>query len=297
MNTTTTVEDEWVRRIGPEAVRLRRARARLRGWACVLAPAGVVIVFVAIAIAMSWGMTQNAQSVLALGLTIGFVDLFASLLCALKARQLFFALRGAALGFTKRWSPAATDSGLNRALRDSAAFDSWLERWSHRSQTAASATGHWGPDETRVILPGRTARDWFCLAVIASIGFAATVVIGTVPLAVMAFHHVWSGVAVVGAVAGVFLSTACVTAILGRRKLGAEYAHGYATNMPGGGYRGVNDFRTDLDLVDGKTGRLLRRAGDPPLDRDAYLNRIREVRAAQPNAIALHGTRRGRRSR
>ncbi|MGN8027020.1 hypothetical protein [Microbacterium sp. 22242] len=286
-----------MRRIGPEAAKMRRARARLRIWAWCLVPVGAAITVAGIAFAAARGMTQSAQSVLAVALTLGFFVLSAALFCALKARQQLFAMRGAAMSFANARDPHVADSEPTGRLSGGATLDVGVRERGDRPHPAVLVTEGWTPDGIRPILPGRTAREWFRLAAIFGIGFGATITIGAAPLAVAAFHHVWIGVVIVISIAGFFLVAASVIAILGGRKLGAEYAHGYSTNMPDGGYRGVNDFRTDVDLVDAKTGRLLRRAGDPPLDQHDYFGRIREIRSSHPDATPEYLTRDGRRSR
>jgi hypothetical protein len=87
-------------------------------------------------------------------------------------------------------------------------------------------------------------------------------------------------------VAGFFV----VSAVLFLLKDSAEYTAGYTTRFAVA--RGLpREVRTAIDLVDFKTGYLLRAAGDPGLTTDEYWHRITILRADHPNAVPTRAIR------
>jgi hypothetical protein len=83
----------------------------------------------------------------------------------------------------------------------------------------------------------------------------------------------------VGALAGFFVVSAVLFLLLDS----AEYTAGYTTRLVVA--RGISqEIRTAIDLVDFKTGCVLRTAGDPGLTTDEYRRRVTILRALHPES-------------
>ena len=140
----------------------------------------------------------------------------------------------------------------------------------------------WTTETKRPILRGPTARltmrlvavGWFgmCGAAVLAGAFGATEPYGPshspvpyfVPLEVVAAFFI-------------------VSTVLFLLKDSAEYTAGYTTRFVGARVQS-RETRTAVDLVDSKTGYLLRTAGDAGLTADEYWRRRTELRSSHPDA-------------
>lgn len=305
MSTTTVVEDEWVRRIGPEAAKMRRARARLRMWAWGLVPVAFATFAVLIGVIVRFHRTGQGFSPVLPLVFLGAFVLLGATVCGVLARGTGFRMEGAALAALRPTVSDATPLEIRAALRRIDRFDRWVrERGAVAhvtapaaatpatpssvvapSAAASSATAPWRPETSRALLPGRTSFQWFRLAL--GMLIAAAPLMMVVMLTGLILRRLPDGPVIVFVLwcllpAWMLLTLGC--SILGHARQNAEYRAGYRTAV--GRTRGgaIIDDRTGVDLVDSKTGVVIRPACAPSLNRATYDARIREIRAAHPDA-------------
>ncbi|SFR45748.1 hypothetical protein SAMN04488591_1576 [Microbacterium azadirachtae] len=291
MSTTTTVEDDWVRRIGPAAAKARRTRARLRIWAWSLVLV-TIVTYAALAGAIAgFRRTRDDFAVVLLLLFLGAFSLLSAIFCGMLARSTRFRMEGAALAALRPTVSDATPREIRTVLRRADRFDHWARERGAGAPRAASpgpvssANEPWQPDVLRPILPGRTSFQWFRLAL--GMLIAAAPLMMVIMLTGLILRRLPSAPIIVLMLwcllpAWMLLTLGC--SIIGQLRQAAEYRAGYRTAVARTRGGAIIDDRTGVDLVDPKTGFVIRPAGAPSLDRVTYDARLREIRAAHPDA-------------
>lgn len=223
---------------------------------------------------------------IAMGLVAGGVVAavgFATLIAARRRRRHLAVWVATQLGAAGLPTSTALASVM---LTDSEAFDVWIirrrraqEEAEHRTgEPAAAATSSWRPGAPRDTLPGASARQWraagrLCLVVVAATWAAMCLVIASTP------SRLAPGVTVEeidGLVFGaVFLAMAALCALGSIARVRREFAAGYTTLVQLKPWR---DLRIAVDLVDDRSGRVLRPAGAPALTRATFEERRRRAR-------------------
>ncbi|MGN8027021.1 hypothetical protein [Microbacterium sp. 22242] len=292
MSTTTAVEDVWVRRIGPEAAKMRRARARLRIWAWSLILVTFATYAALVGVIADVRRVGHDFTVVLLPVFLGAFTLLGAIVCGALARSMRFRMEGAALAALRPTVSDASPLEIRNALRRADRFDGWVrERGAGApraasSVAASSAVEPWRPDVSRRLLPGRTSFQWFRLAW--GMLVAAAPLMMVVMLTALILRRLPGG-PVIGLVlwcllpAWMLLTLGC--SIIGQVRQAAEYRAGYRTAVARTRSGAIIDDRTGVDLVDPKTGFVIRPACAPSLNRATYDARIREIRAAHPDAI------------
>ncbi|GAA4486121.1 hypothetical protein [Microbacterium panaciterrae] len=290
MSTTTAVEqDEWVRRIGPEAAKLRRQRGKLIVWAWCLLPVGVAIYVAFIAIIVGAASRRSGVDI-GMVLLLVFLGAFAFLgvvFCAALASSSRLRMEGAAWRVLQPQVPGIIAYELGRQLRSASRFDRWARE--HGVIAPASSpdgvpdpsrvVAPWSPDTTRRILPGPTAQGVSRVTVFPLAGFLVLCLCGSI-LGLNGIRGVLG--ASVFAAGALCLLAAGVCAVWGLARRGTEYRHGYITAVSKTRSGSIVDVRTGADLVDPKTGVVIRAAGAPAITSPTYRERIRAIRAAHP---------------
>ncbi|MBS1907057.1 MAG: hypothetical protein JST33_10930 [Actinobacteria bacterium] len=151
--------------------------------------------------------------------------------------------------------------------------------------TASSDTAPWQPDVSRALLRGRTSFEWFRLVM--GMLLAAAPLMMVVMLTGLILRRLPGGQVIVLVLwcllpAWMLLTLGC--SVIGHLRQDAEYRAGYRTAMARTKAGSIIDDRTAVDLVDPKTGFVIRPACAPPLNRSTYDARIRQIRAAHPDA-------------
>lgn len=180
----------------------------------------------------------------------------------------------------RRGYVGVTAMGVSDAMHSVTGFDTWrlgLEARVSGDDGAASIRA-WSPDIRRSILPGRTARTWRLRASVLALlglgtmtGMAALGGFGNMPS-----PELWiSG----WAVAALLIAAGAVLSAVASLKARAEFRSGYVTSLAN---RPPFDVQLALDLVDGKTGYLLRHAGAARLTPAIFRERLSQIRSTHP---------------
>ena len=177
----------------------------------------------------------------------------------------------------RRGYVGVTAIGVSDAMHSVAGFDMWRLGLEPRppGEDGATAIRAWSPDIRRLILPGETARTWRLRALVPTLlglaimtGMATLGGFGNFPSA---------GVGISGwAVAALLIAAGAVLAGVASLKARAEFRSGYVTSLAN---RPPFDVQLALDLVDGKTGYLLRPAGAASLTPAMFRERLRQIRS------------------
>ncbi|MEA9985777.1 hypothetical protein [Subtercola sp. RTI3] len=173
-------------------------------------------------------------------------------------------------------------SAVSEALRSIELFDAWHSQLTaRRPRDEDLATQRWTPNIRRPILPGPTARTLRLRVLIPLapglgifISAALLGATGTEPTPAIWFAF-W-------AAAALLFAAASTVAFIAARKGRAEFRSGYTTTLA---TRPPFDNQIALDLVDSKTGYLLRYAGSAHLVTATLQERRHQIRAAHQNAV------------
>jgi hypothetical protein len=278
--------DEWVSRIGVDAATFRRRRRRATGWALGLAVTVPLFVVGMVAIASRSGSgpapADDFVAVTGIAILTTFV-LVASIAAAAVATQNRCRMEGAALRVLRPANPTLGARDLGRHTRSVSAFDAWAREASVPAPQDPAAEAQWTPDVVRPMLAGPTARGWFAAARWAAMGMAAFAVVGGLvglilsrgtphPVAGSMFAVVVVGLCVVSGVLG----------IIGLLRVSREYNHGYVTTVASSRSGRIFDYRVGVDLVDPRTGYVIRPACAASLDTATYQARLQTIRATHP---------------
>lgn len=205
------------------------------------------------------------------------------------ARWQRFKAEGYALRFLLPRNPSLTAVDLGRHLNRTADFDSWQQHNMVLAPTAAdelSATWTWSAGQVRPLLPGRPASSWQQYA---RLVIVAALLCGFVGIVTVEVNRTRPYMISTATITMLTLAIVCLIVAAGLQ-LGAamrfrqEYAAGYATLVPRIIRRSTMDIYTGVDLVDVKTGHIIRAAGALPLTPQRLAARIAVLHA--PTAIA-----------
>ncbi|MEC5150293.1 hypothetical protein RCH22_001934 [Cryobacterium psychrotolerans] len=295
----STLEDRsesWVPRVGATSARLLRSRSRQiwTGWLSLLAlPIGALAAWAAFVVS-----APDDPPVVEMG-----VIMFVALLGAcVSVGQLVAARRNRSAAVTNAFHFLHHRYGyisvydLSQAMASIQGFDVWLSHLSPAAGDASDASDAsdgtpvartWDENIVRPIASGLTSRGIRLLALIPLLpGIGTCMALGMLG-ATDNFPNrsVWLTSWSVGGSLVVLACVVCSVAVLRDR---AELRRGYTTVLSSSR---PFDNQTALDLVDWKTGYLLRRAGEPGLTTAIFRNRLREIRAAHAGQSPhrLHG--------
>jgi hypothetical protein len=139
VSTTTAVEDEWVRRIGPEAAKMRRTRVRLRMWAWALVLVAFATYTVLVGVIAGFRRTGQGFPPVLLLVFLGAFVLLGATVCGALARSTGFRMEGAALAALRPTVSDATPLEIRAALRGIDGFDRWVRERGAGARVAAPA--------------------------------------------------------------------------------------------------------------------------------------------------------------
>jgi hypothetical protein len=202
---------------------------------------------------------------------VGLMGLILSFSCLWTAGRIGWPQAVGAAAQALRPRLGGADAGaLGRALRALDSFDAWSAHAGVRLEPSASAGEPWTPQD-RITLSAPTAsRALLVVYCLLAIPFVAAMAMGVGGVATpygpghSAAPYLWA----LGTGAVAFVVSVAVFFARDR----VEYRAGYTTR-PAFSRSVPRDPRTALDLVDSKTGIVLRRAGDEGLTRDEYWRR------------------------
>lgn len=174
-------------------------------------------------------------------------------------------------------------------LTDSGAFEVWVVRRRRARQdasarqaderdSASAPASPWRAGAPRQMLPGASARQWrgagvLCLAVTGATWVVMCLVVSSAP-SVLAPGL--TAAEIDGIVFGaVFLALAAICGLASIARTRREFTVGYTTLVQLIPWR---DLRTAVELVDDRSGRVLRAAGAPALTRAVFEERRRRAR-------------------
>lgn len=288
MSATIAVEaDEWVRRIGPDAAKARSRRAKLLVWAWCLVPVTAAIyagLIVDIVLTVSRGSGVDIGIILLLGF-VGAFAFLGALFCALLASSSRFQMEGAALRVLQAQVPGLTAYELGRQLRSASRFDRWARDQGVNSPDpssggmapgAAGVVTPWSPGMTRPILRGPSSSGIFRAIWPAFTGFLVLCMTGSI-LGLNGIRGVLGATLFVAGISCLLCTALCAVAGLVRRR--TEYRHGYVTAVTKTRTGNILDVRIGVDLVDPKTGLVIRPAGASAISGATYRARIQAIRA------------------
>ena len=198
-------------------------------------------------------------------------------------------MEGAALRVLRPADPTLAARDLGRHTRSVAGFDAWARETGVPGPQDPAPEADWTPNMGRPLLAGPTARGWYAAAGWAGIGMAAFAVVGGLvglilsrgtphPLAGSMFAMVVVGLGVVSGLLGV----------IGLLRGSSEYNHGYITTVASSRSGRIFDYRIGVDLVDPRTGYVIRPACAAPLDTATYQARLQTIRGTHPRARPHH---------
>jgi hypothetical protein len=271
----------WTARVGARAaLQLRSHRLMLRvGWIALLV--GVPILAVGAAFLSMPDVDEASGIGIAVVATVGLVGVITWGSTQWTARRFTWVqIVGEAAQALQPRLAANRARELGRALRSVAVFDEWSSRTGTRLATETRAPEAWASETVRPILGGPTARRLFRCVAIGWFGMCGAVVLAGAVGAGDPYGPSHSPVPyfIPLEVAATFF---VVSAVLFLLKDSAEYTAGYTTRFAVA--RGISrEIRTAVELVDFKTGYLLRAAGDPGLTTDEYWHRVTILRADHP---------------
>jgi len=283
---------QWSSRIGPSRAAELQTVRRMRIVGVVLWIVGVCAFFSTIFIGAA--TVGSRAPLIVTGLTVSAVVAacgFTTMIAARRRRRvlaIWFAAHLTAAGLPT--SPALASV----MLTDSDAFDVWVIRRRRAQQEEAERPGDgregdrrepgsapqspWRPGAPRPMLPGASARQWhgagvLCLAVVGATWAVMCLVIASAP---SRLEPGFTVVEIDGFVFGaVFLALAAICGLASIARTRREFVVGYTTLVQLSPWR---DLRTAVDLVDDRSGRVLRAAGAPPLTRVMFDERRRRAR-------------------
>jgi hypothetical protein len=271
----------WTSRVGLVAAKMLVQHRRFRELAWIFLGVGLPLLILGLV-----GLADIAQFVdfggwLGVVTAVGFlgVDAWGSTLVV--RRLMWTAAVGAASQALRPQVAAENARKLGLALRSIASFDQWSAAQLEPPRVTTIAYSEWSASVVRPMLTGPTARRLRFLSLIPLCIF----ILGFMVMAAAgAGNHFLAGnaqnVALMagGGVFLVFVATWAGAMLKGRR----EYSAGYTTSLTvSRGFQ--NERKSAVDLVDGKTGYLLRAAGAPGLDYNSYWARRSDVRASHPS--------------
>jgi hypothetical protein len=201
---------------------------------------------------------------------IGLLTVITGGVIAWTARAERFRAEGYALRFLLPQNPGLTAAELGPHLRRTGDFDAWQQVAGIRVAAQSDqqlAAWTWSAGTRRPLLPGASAYQ-LQQAATAALAVGLLISVG-IPFSVMTNHTepyristaTWLVVLPVAAC----LACSVVLEVLTWIRWRAEYRAGYATLVPAVIRRSTGDIYTGVDLVDARTGYLLRNAGALPL--------------------------------
>jgi hypothetical protein len=273
--------DDWTPRIGEGAAKVLRASRRNLRWGLLLFlgfPAAAVITWIeVIAVAVPGFLNQlGVASAFVVAVLLACVGIA---ILSLSRDNRYRAIESAYLHLTPKYTPVSAFA-IRSALKSPKEFDRWLGTLlPNRDGVPKSLM--WTPTIVRPILPGLTERAIRLIGLAPfELGMATWVYMASLG----ATHHLpgpqaWA----VGWTCGLTLAVAgLVIFVVGLAKGRAEFRSGYTTVLSSSR---PYDNRIALDLVDWKTGYLLRHAGMHSLSTAVFRERLKAIRSENRRAV------------
>lgn len=285
---TDTALIGWSERIGPTAAgHLRsRVRALIAMWTC--SAAGALLSLIGVVSILTTG-TGNATGpqVLVIGTfwLLGIFSFLTAIAAAGQARTSRFRAEGAALRALLPQDSQLTALQLAPHLRDLSRFDTWASAQhlqAPRDDQRPLPQWTWDSTATRRILRGRTAAFWRGLSTGVLLTGLATACVWCLTIATGTSSSSTPVNVLLIVVVFLFCAASAIWLVSVHRSR-SEYHAGYTTFVVPV-YYSIVDARTGVDLVDPKTGYIIRAAGALPLTTSRYSQRKKLVRTAHPDA-------------
>jgi hypothetical protein len=285
---TDTALIGWRERIGPTAAGYLRSRVRalIIMWTCSAAGALLSLIGVLSILTIGTGNATGPQ-VLVIGTfwLLGIFSLLTAIGAAGQARRSRFRAEGAALHALLPQDPQLTAFQLAPHLRDLSRFDAWASAQNLRApldDQRPLPQWTWNSADARRILRGRTAAFWRGLSTGVLLAGLATACVWCLTIATGTSSSS-THVIVLLIVVAFQLCAASAIWLVSVHRARSEYRAGYTTFVVPI-YYSIVDARTGVDLVDPKTGYLIRAAGALPLTTSRYSQRKKLVRTTHPGA-------------
>lgn len=280
---------EWEPRLTRGTALLLRSRTRAVRTALTSSGVGISAGTAGVVIAASFpsetvGLVLGVAALMIVALT-GLITAGAFLQ---RARRQRFRAEGAAVSVLLPRHPTVTAAALAPHLRSITAFDRWASTAGLQPAVAGAhlPQWHWTPGVKRPVLAGATA---FALRQAADrIATAAIAVFGVLAVILLIDRGPAVDVRIGGGLlGGGLLAASAVSRLLCERRAAIEYRGGYTTLTPanhvdvrGGGWT-EPDVRTGVDLVDARSGAVLRASGAAGLSVRESAHRLLQVVTAQ----------------
>lgn len=284
----TATINAWASRIGPNAARcLARHRRNVRaGWW--LITAGLFLLVIGVLVASSTGDSPAGMGTVVMVTVFEFLGVLSVIIggtVVWSGRRQRFQAEGYVLRLLLPRNPSLTAVDIRAHLARTADFDTWQQQARLVLPTAVDdplPAWTWSAGASRPLLPGRSAaarQQFVNMALLATL----VCIIG-IPISVMANHTVPYHPSTPSIMFLIF-AAACAIAAAGLQagtwaRFRREYGAGYTTLVPRVIRRSTIDMYTGVDLIDVKTGHVIRAAGALPLTPKKLATRLAILRSA-----------------
>lgn len=271
----------WAQRVGTVSARWLTSAARFRIAGAVAAVAALALLGLSIAAERRLGESLPFALILSFA-TVAAIVAFSMFFVSV---QLRWPAIDTAYDYLQQRIRGLTGREVRRALRSLGRFDATLAPRVGEPGAAPSETP-WQVGTPRPILRGISQRRFRSIELIV---LAAGFLFGMSLAFVGATGHfpplgLWTRLwSIAGGIVGVGILMAIGTAIRREQEFRAGYSTVWAV-LPVRSPVATQDIRRCVDLVDNRSGMLIRGAGQPPISRGTYLNRRNEVRERFPEA-------------